>query len=76
MTKKPVSVVSLGNLESGDVGDCFLLLVSRERGTTRDGKPYYRVTFRDPERSATTMVWQDSALYADCGSHYTTLHNQ
>lgn len=70
MAKKPVSVVSLSGLESGDQGDCFLLLVSRERGTTRDGKPYYRVTFRDPERSATTMVWQDSGLYADCEQNW------
>lgn len=59
-------VVKLSEFESGDSGDCFVLLAEKHRGTTRDGKPYFRVTFRDDARSATAMVWQDSAWFADC----------
>ncbi len=50
----------------GDAGDCFALLVGKDRGATRDGKPYYRVTFRDAGRTVTAMVWHDSPFFADC----------
>ncbi len=60
------SVVPLAELRPGQVADCFALLVSRDRATTRDGKPFYRVTFRDAIRSVTVMVWADSAFFTDC----------
>jgi 3'-5' exoribonuclease len=56
----------LCEMQPGQAGDCFVLLVSKTRGSTRDGKPYYRVVFRDPGRSATAMIWSDGALFADC----------
>lgn len=56
----------LSELQPGQAGDCFVLLVSKTRGSTRDGKPYYRVVFRDPGRTATAMIWADGALFADC----------
>jgi 3'-5' exoribonuclease len=56
----------LCELQAGQAGDCFVLLVSKTRGSTRDGKPYYRVVFRDSGRTATAMIWSDGALFADC----------
>jgi 3'-5' exoribonuclease len=56
----------LCDFQPGQSGDCFVLLVSKTRGSTRDGKPYYRVVFRDPGRTATAMIWSDGALFADC----------
>jgi 3'-5' exoribonuclease len=56
----------LCDLQPGQSADCFVLLVSKTRGSTRDGKPYYRVVFRDPGRTATAMIWSDGALFADC----------
>lgn len=59
-------IVRLVDLKSGQQADCFVLLSGRDRATTRDGKPYYRVTFRDSGRSATAMVWSDSAWFEAC----------
>ncbi len=58
----------LGELDPGDFADFFALLAARDAGTTRDGKPYYRLAFRDAARSATAMIWHDSEWYADCDS--------
>jgi 3'-5' exoribonuclease len=62
----PPRVLRLSNLPPGQQADCFVLLVALDRGSTRDGKPYFRATFRDNRRSATAMIWHDGAFYADC----------
>ncbi len=60
------SVGRLCDLQPGQLGDCFALLTAREQSTTRDGKPYYRCTFRDAGRSVTAMIWSDTPFFADC----------
>ncbi len=65
-------IVALGDLEPGASGDCFALLAVKQRATTRDGKPYYRVTFRDRLRAATAMIWHDSPLFAECERDWCT----
>jgi len=60
------AITSLSTLEAGDQGDCFVLLTSKDRGSTRDGKPFFRVGFRDPERSVTVMVWRDTPWFEQC----------
>lgn len=59
-------LVRLADMRPDQTGDCFVLLVSRERGTTRDGKPYFRVTFRDAARTASSMIWSDGGFFAEC----------
>lgn len=54
------------DLKNGQQADCFVLLSAKDRATTRDGKPYYRVTFRDAARSAVAMVWKDSGWFEAC----------
>ncbi|QDT39935.1 3'-5' exoribonuclease YhaM family protein [Stratiformator vulcanicus] len=56
----------LADLEDGEEAEFFALLVQKDKSTTRDGKPYYRVQFRDPGRTVTAMVWNDSPQFADC----------
>lgn len=65
------TIVCLADLVSGEQGDCFVLLAAKERSQTRDGKPYYRVGFRDARRTATSMIWSDTAWFADCESKWT-----
>lgn len=65
------SIVSLSDFVSGEQGDCFALLSGKERAQTRDGKPYYRVIFRDARRSATSMVWSDTGWFPDCEAKWT-----
>lgn len=59
-------VVPLHQLPAGQAADCFALLVSKVRGTTRDQKPYYTVTFQDKLRRVEAKIWQDSHAFADC----------
>jgi len=59
-------IARLSELEPEEIADCYALLAEKDRAKTRDGKPYYRVTFRDSARSATAMVWSDSAWFGDC----------
>jgi 3'-5' exoribonuclease len=56
----------LVDLKPGQQADCFVLLSGKDRASTRDGKPYYRVSFRDAGRSATAMVWSDSSWFEAC----------
>src|SRR5579871_2764035 len=60
------AITPLSEIAPGEQGDCYVLLASKERANTRDGKPYYRVSFRDPGRTATAMIWSDTTWFADC----------
>jgi 3'-5' exoribonuclease len=60
------AVVRLSELTPGRLADCFAQLVERTRNSTREGKPFYTVRFRDAKRTLATVVWSDSPLFADC----------
>lgn len=64
------SITRLSELTPGDQADCFALLASKDKGQTRDGKPFYRVGFRDQLRTVTCMVWSDTGWYADCDTKW------
>jgi 3'-5' exoribonuclease len=64
-------VARLAELAPGQMADCFALLCQKDKANTRDGKPYYRVAFRDARRTATLMVWKDSPWFADCEGEWT-----
>lgn len=59
-------IVRLGDLEPGQQGDFFALLVKKDAAKTRDGKPFYRANFRDANRTATAMIWADGGWYEEC----------
>lgn len=63
-----VRIVRLSELEPGEWGDCFALLAGKDRSTTRDGKPFFRTTFRDAARTVTAMIWSDTPWFAECES--------
>jgi 3'-5' exoribonuclease len=60
----------LHTLTPGTYADCFAVLTERQRGVTRDGKPYFTCRFRDAQRAVTCMVWADSPHYDDCLAHW------
>ncbi len=60
------AVRKLSELEPGEQADCFALLVKKEPGKTRDGKPFYRAVFRDNHRSVTVMIWLDGGWFEGC----------
>ncbi len=59
-------VVTLSDLAAGQEADFFALLTAKEELTTREGKPYFKVTFRDACREVSFPIWQDSAWAVDC----------
>lgn len=67
----PRQLMLLSEMEPGQFADSFVLLVSKEKATTRDGKPYFRVLFRDHTITATAMIWSDTPWFEDCESQWT-----
>lgn len=63
-------IKSLSELEHQEQGSCFVLLAGKEKSKTRDGKPFYRATFRDQTRSAVAMIWSDSPWFDPCESQW------
>lgn len=62
--------------ETGMEADAFVLLAARERLTASNGKPYWRVTFRDDSREVGFPIWENTSLFPACekdwtaGTHY------
>ncbi len=69
-TDATTGITRLCDLQPGQLGDCYALLTAREQATTRDGKPYYRCTFRDAVRSVTAMIWSDTPFFALCAESW------
>jgi len=63
-------VITLSELREGQEADCFALLSEKQELTTRDGKPYYRVCFRDANRELGCPIWSDSPLATDCRTQW------
>lgn len=59
-------IVMLSEMINGQEADLFVLMTAKEALTTRDGKPYFRVAFRDHVREVSFPIWQDSPWGADC----------
>jgi 3'-5' exoribonuclease len=72
MTTKAPSIVPLSQLVDGQEADTFILLARKEELKTREGKAYWRVTFRDPGRDVTFPIWNDSPLAESCRSAWRT----
>jgi 3'-5' exoribonuclease len=65
-------IVPLAELAEGQEADFFALLSDKQELATRDGKPYYRVAFRDAKREVGFPIWSDSPLAADCRERWKT----
>jgi len=59
-------------MESGQEADLFVLLVRKEELKTRDGKTYWRVSFRDARREVTFPIWNDSPWAESCRDQWRT----
>ena len=60
----------LADLTHGEEADFFALLCGKEELTTREGKPYFKVTFRDASREVSFPIWNDSAWAVDCRENW------
>ena len=60
----------LSEMAINQQGDFFALLDSKAQATTKDGKPYFRVAFRDAARTVTVMVWDNTPHFPDCEKNW------
>ena len=49
----------------------FVLLTSKEELTAKNGKPYFKVTFRGRSREVSFPIWNDSPWAAECRAQWT-----
>ncbi|MGI9430188.1 MAG: 3'-5' exoribonuclease YhaM family protein [Bythopirellula sp.] len=60
------TLVPLAELTHGQEADFFALLTAKEELTTKDGKPYFRVGFRDSGREVNFPIWIDTPWANAC----------
>ena len=65
-------ILTLSEMVHGQEGDVFVLMTAKEELTTREGKPYFKVGFRDHAREVTFPIWHDSPWGADCKTAWQT----
>lgn len=70
-----IEKVELFLLKPGQVADFFALLCEKAAKTTKDGKPFYALKFRDRRRTVSCPVWEDSHIYASCHSGWEIGHH-
>jgi 3'-5' exoribonuclease len=58
--------IRLSEVPAATLADFFALLAEKNKGATRDGKPFYSCRFRDAKRTVTYMAWADGPLYDTC----------
>ncbi len=64
------SPARLCDLKNHQEADFFAQLSAKESLTTREGKPYVRVGFRDAQREVQFPIWAESAWYEPCRTHW------
>ena len=66
MSPSAMPLVALSQMVPGQEADLFVLMTVKEQLTTREGKPYFKVGFRDSGREVSFPVWDNSPWAADC----------
>src|SRR5687768_12430939 len=59
-------LTKLSELKDGEEGDFFAQLVGKDELLTKNGKPYFRVTFRDAKREVAFPIWADATFAGEC----------
>ncbi len=71
MSSQQRPIVKLSEMVPGQEADVFVLMSDKQQLTTRDGKPYFRVSFRDGRREVTFPIWSDSRWSDECRRSWT-----
>ena len=66
-----IPILALSAILPGQEADIFVLMTVKEQLTTREGKPYYRVGFRDGGREVVFPIWDNSPWAAECRDKWT-----
>lgn len=69
MPAKP-QVQQLSDIAHNQMGDFFALLSDKSLRSTKAGKPFFSLQFRDKLRTVSAPVWNDSALFEICNKEW------
>jgi 3'-5' exoribonuclease len=64
-------ILTLSAMQPGQEADTFVLMTTKEQLTTREGKRYYRVGFRDGSREVIFPIWDNSPWAVECRDKWT-----
>lgn len=71
-----MDVIKLSEFRNGTDADVFAVLSVREKMTASNGKPYWRVAFKDDTREISFPIWENTPWFQPCdrewnvGTHY------
>ncbi len=71
MSSRSMPIVALSEMAPDQEADLFALMTAKEELTTKNGKPYFRVAFRDAAREVSFPIWDNSPWAADCRKSWT-----
>ena len=54
------AVIRLGEFQDGQEADCFAVLVTKEKGTTKKNEPFVKCFFRDRQLTVEAPLWSDN----------------
>ena len=66
MPARSLFTIPLSDLCDGQEADVFALLSGKSEQSTKDGKSYWRVSFRDARREVSFPIWNNSPHYDAC----------
>jgi 3'-5' exoribonuclease len=66
-----MAVIRLCEMVDGQEGDFFALLTTKEELTAKNGRPYFKVAFRDSGREVNFPIWDNSPWAAECRADWT-----
>jgi len=70
MPQARMPIALLAEMSDGQEADLFVLMTGKEELTTKTGKAYFKVAFRDPTREVNFPVWGDSPWAVECRDHW------
>lgn len=65
-TSSRVERTELSRLKPGQTGDFFALLCEKAKRSTKDGKPYFAMKFRDLSRTVSAPIWENAPCFGQC----------
>jgi len=71
MPPRSMPIVPLSEMAPDQEADLFVLMTSKEELTTKNGKPYFKVGFRDGGREVSFPIWDNSPWAVDCRDQWT-----
>jgi 3'-5' exoribonuclease len=61
-----IQMLTLSEAGDGQLADFFLVMTQKEEAITRNGKPYYKVAFRDAGGEVAFPIWSDATWALAC----------